>query len=73
MCCIASLKRRSAFLKATPKPRLEAAARFYGFPDWLATAIKKDIGTRNAIALMARSLEPAPVYFSANGAFILAR
>lgn len=28
--------------------------------------MKKDIGTRNAIALMARSLEPAPVYFSAN-------
>lgn len=54
------------FPEGDPETSLEAAARFYGFPDWLATAMKKDIGTRNAIALMARSLEPAPVYFSAN-------
>ena len=57
---------KERFPEGDPKTSLEAAARFYGFPDWLATAIKKDIGTRNAIALMARSLEPAPVYFSAN-------
>lgn len=54
------------FPEGDPETSLEAAARFYGFPDWLATAMKKDIGTRNVIALMARSLEPAPVYFSAN-------
>lgn len=57
---------KERFPEGDPKTSLEAAARFYGFPQWLAAAIKKDIGTRNAIALMARSLEPAPVYFSAN-------
>lgn len=54
------------FPEGDPETSLEAAARFYGFPEWLAAAIKKDIGTRNALALMARSLKPAPVYFSAN-------
>lgn len=57
---------KERFPEGDPETSLEAAARFYGFPEWLAVAIKKDIGTRNAIALMARSLEPAPVYFSAN-------
>lgn len=57
---------KERFPEGDPETSLEAAARFYGFPEWLAAAIKKDIGTRNAIALMARSLEPAPVYFSVN-------
>lgn len=60
------VEEKSAFPFGDPEDSLEVAALFYGFPEWLARAIKKDIGTRNAISVMKESLEPAPVYFTAN-------
>ena len=60
------VEERDAFPFGDPEESLEVAALFYGFPEWLARAIKKDIGTRNALCMMRESLEPAPVYFAVN-------
>lgn len=58
------VEEKEAFPYGDPQESLEAAALFYGFPQWLAKAVKKDIGTRNALAFMAESLEAAPVWFT---------
>lgn len=58
------VEEKEAFPYGDPRESLEAAALFYGFPQWLAKAVKKDIGTRNALTFMACSLEAAPVWFT---------
>lgn len=58
------VEEKASFPYGDPRESLEAAALFYGFPQWLASAVKKDIGTRNALAFMAGSLEAAPVWFT---------
>lgn len=60
------VEERQRFPYGDPLESLEAGALFAGFPAWLAQAVKKDIGTRNALGLMYASLEPAPVYLSVN-------
>lgn len=60
------VEERDRFPYGNPSESLEAAALLAGFPLWLARAIKKDIGLRNAFTLMEESLAPAPVYFMAN-------
>lgn len=61
------VEEKERFPYGDPQDSLETAALFYGFPDWLARTIKKDIGTRNALAFMEDSLGAAPVYFAVNG------
>lgn len=58
------VEEKAAFPHGDPRTSLSAAQLFYGFQPWLAHAIKKDIGTRGALALMAGSLAPAPVWFT---------
>lgn len=58
------VEEKESFPFGDPQESLEAAALFYGFPAWLARAVKKDIGTRGALALMAGSLAPAPIWFA---------
>ncbi len=58
------VEEKEKFPYGDPRESLEAAALFYGFPQWLAHAVKKDIGMRNALAFMASSIEAAPVWFA---------
>jgi 16S rRNA (cytosine967-C5)-methyltransferase len=58
------VEEKERFPYGDPRESLDAAALFYGFPQWLARAVKKDIGTRNALAFMAESIEAAPVWFT---------
>lgn len=58
------VEEKESFPYGDPCESLEVAALFYGFPQWLARMVKKDIGSRNALAFMARSLEAAPVWFT---------
>lgn len=60
------VEEKARFPYGDPTQSLEAAALFYGFPAWLARAIKKDLGTRNALVVMEESLEAAPVWFTPN-------
>lgn len=60
------VEEKDRFPYGDPRTSLEVAALFYGFPLWLARAIKKDIGTRNAHLVMEGSLEAAPIWFCAN-------
>lgn len=57
---------KAQFPFGDPTCSLEAAVRLYGFPDWLVRDLKKDLSARGARALMAESLEPAPVWFAPN-------
>lgn len=63
------VEEKERFPFGDPAASLDAAALSYGFPQWLARAVKKDIGTRNAIALMKESILPAPVWFTNTCAF----
>ncbi len=49
-----------------PKTDLDALARYYAFPTWLAKELIGDLGAQNASALMAAAAEPAPIYISVN-------
>lgn len=49
-----------------PKNDLDALARYYAFPTWLAKELIEDLGPQNASSLMAAAAEPAPIYLSVN-------
>ena len=49
-----------------PKTDLEALARYYAFPTWLAKELIEDLGPKDASALMASAAEPAPIYIAVN-------
>ena len=49
-----------------PKTDIEALARYYAFPTWLAHLFVDDLGAHDASALMAAAAEPAPVYIAVN-------
>lgn len=49
-----------------PNHDLEALARVYAFPKWLAGALVEDLGAKEAAAFMHASNEPAPLFVSVN-------
>ena len=49
-----------------PKTDLDALARYYAFPTWLAGKLIADLGAHDASALMAAAAEPAPIYIAVN-------
>lgn len=49
-----------------PSKDIEALARLYAFPLWLAKRLVADLGPEAAVALMKASNEPAPVYIAVN-------
>lgn len=49
-----------------PARDIEALARLYAFPQWLAARLVSDLGPEAAVALMKASNEPAPVYIAVN-------
>ncbi len=65
--------RRVVELKKTwpfgdPKTDIAALARLYGFPQWLAVRLIKDLGASDAVALMKASNEQAPLFIAVNKA-----
>ena len=51
-----------------PKTSVEALARFYAFPQWLARRLIEDLGAPDAVALMKASNEQAPLFIAVNSA-----
>lgn len=49
-----------------PKTDIAALSRLYGFPQWLAVRLIKDIGAADAVALMKASNEQAPLFVAVN-------
>ena len=51
-----------------PTKDIEALARLFGFPVWLAARLIEDLGGQGALALMRASNEQAPLFIAVNAA-----
>ena len=49
-----------------PKKEIDALARSYAFPEWMARMLIEDLGAETACDLMLASSDPAPVFISVN-------
>ena len=49
-----------------PKKDIEALARLYAFPEWLARLLVSDLGPQPAVKLMQASNNPAPIFIAVN-------
>lgn len=60
------LRLKESFPFGDPKTDVEALARMYAFPKWLAIRLIEDLGAQAASALMQASNSPAPIYIAVN-------
>jgi len=60
------LDMKDAFPFGDPKTDIEALARYYAFPVWLAKELVSDMGATEASALMQASNDPAPLFIAVN-------
>ena len=57
---------RDSFPFGDPNTDLDALARVYAFPKWMARKLIEDLGAKEAAALMHASNEPAPLFVAVN-------
>lgn len=57
---------RDTFPFGDPKRDIEALARLYAFPTWLARKLVIDLGPQEALEFMRASNEPAPLFIAVN-------
>ncbi|MDD6785753.1 MAG: transcription antitermination factor NusB [Eggerthellales bacterium] len=60
------VKLKASFPFGDPKTDVSALARLFGFPQWLAVRLIKDLGASDAVALMKASNEQAPLFVAVN-------
>ena len=60
------LEMKDKFPFGDPKTDIEALARFYAFPTWLAKMLIADMGAADAAMLMKTANDPAPLFIAVN-------